>query len=81
MTILRIGNSADLRADGVAAISQEERATLQLIDERDAAEECLSQIYYLVTGNSPQWSNKFGHAEALQDVADAVAVLKQSINT
>jgi hypothetical protein len=54
-----------------------ERAMLQLIDERDAAEECLSQMYYIVTGNSPHWSNLFGHKEALEDVADVVSVLKQ----
>lgn len=35
-------------------------------------------MYYLVTGNSPEWSNKFGHAEALEEVADAVSVLKQA---
>ena len=57
---------------------RDEKAMLQLIDERDAAEECLSQMYYIVTGNSPQWSNLFGHKEALEDVADAVSVLKQS---
>lgn len=55
---------------------RDEKAMLQLIDER--AEECLSQMYYIVTGNSPQWSNLFGHKEALEDVADAVSVLKQS---
>ena len=57
---------------------RDEKAMLQLIDERDAAEECLSQMYYLVTGNSPQWSNLFGHEHALEDVGNAVSVLKQS---
>jgi hypothetical protein len=56
----------------------EERAHLRTIDQRDAAEECLSQMYYLVTGNSPEWSNLFGHEQALEDVGDAVSVLKQS---
>jgi hypothetical protein len=53
-----------------------ERDLEQAISERDAAEECLSQMYYLVTGNSPEWSNKFGHEQALEDVADAMAALK-----
>lgn len=57
----------------------EERAHLQTIDERDAAEEAMSQAYYLVTGNSPQWSNMFGYPEALEDIGDALALLKASL--
>lgn len=60
------------------SMADEERAMLQLIDERDAAEECLSQMYYLVTGNSPEWSNFFGHEQALEYVSDALALLKKS---
>lgn len=55
-----------------------DRGLVQAINERDAAEECLSQMYYVVTGRSPEWSNRFGHAHALEDVADAVSVLKQA---
>lgn len=68
--------------DAIAGLAKEmrdlDRGLSQAIDERDAAEESLSQMYYLVTGNSPEWSNKFGHAEALEEVADAVSVLKQA---
>jgi len=49
---------------------------LQLIDQRDAAEECVSNIYFKVTGRSPEWSNNFGFAEALSDIEDAVNLLK-----
>ena len=59
--------------------SIEEKAHLQTIDERDAAEEALSQAYYLITGHSPEWSNLFGHQEALPEtplaVSGAVAVM------
>ncbi len=51
----------------------------QIIDERDAAEQCLSQMYYLVIGHSPEWSNLFGHAQALEDVEDALSTFKQTI--
>lgn len=47
-----------------------------LIDERDAAEECVSNIYCAVTGRSPEWSNIFGHANALEEITDAVNALK-----
>lgn len=55
-----------------------ERSLEQAIGERDAAEECLSQMFYLVTGRSPEWSNKFGHAQALEDVGDVMAALKRA---
>lgn len=51
---------------------------LKVIDERDAAEQALSQAYYIITGNSPEWSNNFGHAEALQEITDAVTLLKSA---
>ena len=53
--------------------SIEEKAHLQTIDERDAAEEALSQAYYLITGHSPEWSNLFGHQEALPETPLAVS--------
>lgn len=56
-----------------------ERETLQLIEERDNAEEAISQAYYIVTGRSPEWSNQFGYPEALEEIGDAVAALKAHI--
>jgi DNA repair exonuclease SbcCD ATPase subunit len=41
------------------------------ISERDAAEEAIGQMYFDVTGESPEWSNLFGYTEALNDVAIA----------
>jgi len=58
---------------------QDDRAILQVIDERDAAEEALSQAYYLITGSSPHWSNRFGYKEALEDIDDAQQLLRKSL--
>ena len=61
-----------------AEIAKLERSESQLIDERDAAEEAIAQAYFIVTGRSPEWSNKFGFSEALEEIGDAVALLKQA---
>lgn len=57
---------------------QHERDMLKVIDERDTAEQALSQAYYLVTGNSPEWSNHFGHTEALEEIDTALRLLKSA---
>ena len=59
------------------AADKEERSSMQLLQERDAAEEAVSHAYYLVTGRSPEWSNHFGHAEAHEEIQDAVNVLRE----
>lgn len=58
------------------AVERDESAMLQLIDERDAAEQALSQAFYLTTGRSPEWSNLFGHDEALQEIKDALDTMR-----
>lgn len=45
-----------------------ERAMLKLIEERDAAEEALSQAYAIVMGEGPNWSNLFGYQDALNQI-------------
>lgn len=57
-------------------IEHQERQLLATIDERDAAEESLSQAYFLVIGHSPEWSNCFGHADALREIECAVFALR-----
>lgn len=52
----------------------------QLCTERDAAEEALSQAYYLITGKSPEWSNLFGHVQALEEIDDAQKALRSSLS-
>jgi hypothetical protein len=59
--------------------SIEEKAHLQTIDERDRAEEALSQAYYLVVGHSPEWSNLFGHQDALEEIDDAQRCFRSEI--
>ena len=49
----------------------------QVIQERDDAEEALSQAYYLVTGRSPEWSNIFGNKEALEEINDTQRMLRE----
>jgi hypothetical protein len=55
------------------APAADDHAELQLIVERDQAEDALSRAYALVTGRPAEWSNHFGFAEALDEIADAVA--------
>jgi hypothetical protein len=38
------------------------------------------RMYYLVTGRILEWSNRFGHAEALEGVGNTVAALSDQIN-
>jgi hypothetical protein len=52
---------------------------LGVIDERDAAEEALSQAYYTVIGESPEWSSTFGYAEANEAIGDACGLLRDEI--
>jgi hypothetical protein len=55
-----------------------EQGVSQLIEERDAAEEALSQAFYLITGRSPEWSNLFGHKEALEEIDAAQRALRDA---
>ena len=72
---------ARIRADARAALSalprpsdleREERAHGETIDQRDAAESALSEAYLIVTGEPPEWSNRFGYREALDDIRGAL---------
>ncbi len=45
-----------------------EREMLNVIDERDSAQEAISQAYYLIIGQSPEWSNVFGYKEAIEEI-------------
>jgi hypothetical protein len=49
------------------------------VRKRDDAEQALSQAYYLVTGNSPRWSETFGYDEALEDIRDACVLMRASL--
>jgi hypothetical protein len=68
------------RFNGLLNQHGREKGELQLIGERDEAEAALSQAYFLITGKSPEWSNCFGHKEALEEIDDAQRVLRQSLS-
>ena len=69
-------------ADAKAALERlkqeaehDERMDLQTIDERDAAEDALSEAYAIVVGEQAEWSNLFGHREALDAISERVESL------
>jgi hypothetical protein len=76
--ILRLSRLIEAHEAQMRATDREEKALGEVIDQRDAAEEALSQAFYLVTGRSPEWSNLFGHAEALGEIEDACSLLRQA---
>jgi len=72
----RLCEMAELSERLKAELVKEERACLQSVTERDSAEESLSQAYYLVTGRSPEWSNLFGQSHALNEIDEALTILR-----
>ena len=59
-------------------MERQERQLGETIDQRDAAEEALSQAYYLLTGRSPEWSSIFGHKDALEEMEAWIDQLKEA---
>lgn len=53
-------------------IAELERSETQLIDERDAAESALADMYEAGTGERPEWSNAFGFCDAVDEVRENV---------
>ena len=56
-------------------IAELERDETQLIEERDSAEQALSEMYEAAMGDRPEWSNLFGYADAIDDVTQRVSFL------
>lgn len=56
-------------------IAELERDETQLIKERDSAEKALADMYEVAMGERPEWSNLFGYAEAIDDVAQHTNLL------
>ena len=56
-------------------IADLERDETQLIEERDSAEKALADMYEAALGSRPEWSNLFGYAEAIDDVAQHINLL------
>jgi hypothetical protein len=58
---------------------REDRSHRDTIDDRDSAEQAMSQAYFLITGRSPEWSNLFGYSNALEEIDDAQALLRARV--
>ncbi|EBL6762949.1 ead/Ea22-like family protein [Salmonella enterica] len=63
-------------ADGSKRIAELENSETQLINERDAAESALADIYQAATGERPEWSNMFGFVDAVDVVEERLATLE-----
>jgi DNA repair ATPase RecN len=61
------------------ALQREESAHSNTIDQRDQHEEALNQVYFLVTGLSPEWSNIWGQQQLIEEVDDAQTLLRNTI--
>lgn len=61
------------------AKEQHERDCLELIDERDKAQEAISHAFYLVLGHSPEWSNIFGLDQATEEIDLAQRALRAAL--
>ncbi|EAX7302478.1 ead/Ea22-like family protein [Salmonella enterica] len=57
-------------------IEELEHSETQLINERDAAESALADMYQVATGERPEWSNMFGFADAVDVVEERLATLE-----
>jgi hypothetical protein len=79
-----LAHASELEAENAAGRTALERSNRErehelgaAIDERDAAQEAISQAYYLIVGRSPEWSNLFGYEQALADIEDAQSILRE----
>ncbi|EJT6941310.1 ead/Ea22-like family protein [Cronobacter sakazakii] len=73
--------AAERRAEAAEKRAAElEESELQLMEERDNAEEALADMYQAATGERPEWSNWFGYADAVGAVTERVAELDAGIN-
>ncbi|ECH6073855.1 ead/Ea22-like family protein [Salmonella enterica] len=66
---------SELEADR-QRIAELENSETQLINERDAAESALADMYQAATGERPEWSNMFGFADAVDVVEERLATLE-----
>lgn len=55
-------------ADGSKRIAELENSETQLINERDAAESALADMYQAATGERPEWSNWFSFGNAIDEI-------------
>ena len=75
----RAGYNAMLAAAPPSAITSSDSALGQTVDQRDAAEEAVSEIYFRLLGRSPEWSNLFGFPQAIEEIVDAFDALRAQV--
>lgn len=63
----------------IDAVARLARCTEFQMGKREEAAQAFAQAYYLVTGNSPKWSDTFGYDEALEEIQDACSLLRATI--
>lgn len=74
---LTMNQLAERNAEHVAKrIAELENSETQLINERDAAESALADMYQAATGERPEWSNMFGFSDAVDVVEERLATLE-----
>lgn len=79
MAALSNSTGAPMATDLNEQLAREEKAHAATIGQRDAAEEALSQVFYLITGRSPEWSNVFSFNEAIEEIDATQHLLRQEI--
>jgi hypothetical protein len=79
--VKKICDERDALKQQLATMEHDEWLHEQTIRQRDDAEETLSQAYLLITGRSPEWSNLFGHDEAIEEIDYAQQALREQLAT
>lgn len=69
----KLGEDLDAAEKRIAEL---EKSELQLIDERDIAEDALGDMYQAATGERPEWSSAFGISDAVDAVEQRLGELE-----
>ena len=63
------------------ALAREQSVCVEVMRERDNAEEAIGGLFREVMGRPPEWSSVFGYADALEEVADTMATVRAALTT
>ena len=64
-----------------ADLAREEGAHSITVDQRDAAENCIGDIYFEITGRAPEWSNQFGYDDAFEEISVRAEAAESRLTT
>lgn len=74
--LIKAASDVQQRAEEAESrIAELDRSETQLIEERDVAHDAIDAMYEAATGERPEWSNCFGFADAIEEVAQVRARL------